>query len=641
VVYTGAGVVSRINPSQILETAVAKVAEKSGKPIAVENYADRDNVKWAKDLLRKNKVTDKEDLFDPITGRKIKKVMVGPQFVLKMFKTTGTNYSARATGNYDSNEQPVKGGDSGSKALGIMEINALLSHNARNVLKEATTLKSQKNDEFWRAYQLGLPLPKLQRPFVFNKFQNLLNTAGIKATEDGANMSLGPLTDNDIGRMSNGAISKPTNIKSNLDPEKGGLFDPVITGGLRGTKWSHIDLAEPVVNPAFKDPVKRLLGKSTKELDAMIANEGGRGIRKELGKIDVSGRIKELETQLPSLPKSRIDNSVKQIKYLRALKRQNLHPAEAYVLSKVPVLPPIMRPIIPVKGGDLVVDDASKLYRDVMLTNDKLKELKTIGLSGEHIAPLRTELHQSVGAIAGTNDPVSPQLKNANVKGALRYLAGTTPKRGFFQEKVFARKQDLSGRGTAAPDPSLGMDEIGLPDKMARTLYRPFVMKRLISAGHKPIDAEKMIEDKHPITSKLIDLEMQERPVLINRAPTLHRFGMLSQFPKRIPGKTIRVQPSLMMPLAGDFDGDALQIHVPVTEKAVQESKKMLLSKMVLGDRTKNNILVKPSHEAVIGLYQASTAKSTGRKQTFKSFAAAQKAYQEGNVELGDEVEIK
>ena len=255
ILMTSAGVVSRTNPAQIIETAVGKVAEKTGKPMIVDNLTGRDNVKWAKELLKKHKIKDKETLFDPMTGKKIPEVFIGRQYILKLMKSTDTNYSARGLGSYDVNQQPTKGGVSSAKALGKMEFDALVGHNARNILRESSTIKSQKNDEYWKAVQLGYPTPPPKAAFAYDKFLGMLTGAGVKVNRESNRLSLAPLTDEAVLEMSSGEIKEPKIIKAKgFTPESQGLFDPALTGGLTGSKWSHISLAEPIVSPVFRDP---------------------------------------------------------------------------------------------------------------------------------------------------------------------------------------------------------------------------------------------------------------------------------------------------------------------------------------------------------------------------------------------------
>jgi DNA-directed RNA polymerase beta subunit len=646
VLYTSAGVISRINPAQILETCVAKVAKKTGKPIAVENFSGRDNVQWAKDLLKEHGVKDKETLFDPVSGKKIPGILVGPQYVLRLFKTTETNFAARGTGAYDVNQQPIKGGDEGAKAVGKMEFNALVAHNARNVLRETAAIKSQKNDEFWRAVQLGLPLPPLKSSFAYDKFVGMLHGAGVKVDTRGSISTLSPLTDHDIMKMSAGEVQNEKLVRAkDLAPERGGLFDPAVTGGTTGTRWSHIELAEPVINPIFADPARRLLGLTAKEFEVYHYTNGGAALKKRLNAIDVDGRISELRTAIRKLNGTKLDDAVKQLKFLEALHRQGYKAGDAYVLSKLPVLPPVMRPILPGKSGsELVVGDSNYLYQSAMLHNRSLqRQVEDPVLPPDEHAKLRQNLFNAVGAVVGTHDSDNPKLLKRNVKGLLEHLTGkTTPKSSYFQKKIMKRQQDISGRGTIAPDGSLSMDEIGLPVDMLWGMYGKFVIARLVRRGFGAVAAKEMVEKKHPAAHDALMAELKERPVMVNRAPTLHRYGFVGANPVPVAGKTIRVNPFIELGMNADYDGDTFQIHVPVLPGAVQEVKGMTLSHLLFSDREKDTLMVAPRMEAMLGVHLASKAESSvnGKTHHFKSRADALAAYKRGEISLNAKVEV-
>jgi DNA-directed RNA polymerase beta subunit len=640
------GVISRVNPAQIVETAVAKVAVKTGKPLVVPSLSGRNNVAWAKKLLADNDLTDKEVLYNPVTGKDIKGpdgkgVMVGPQYTYKLFKSTETNYSARGIEDYDVNHQPAKGGATGAKALGRMEINALLAHNARNVLKEASTIKSSRNDEFWRAYQLGHPLPPIRTSFTSEKFANMLRGAGVKIDKSNEQVRLGPLTDADVSQLSSGEIKRATMIREkDFAPEKDGLFDPVVTGGTNGTRWSHVKLSEPVVNPTFEDPVRRMLGMTRAEFQKTIREEGGKGVQKRLRDINMSSYEKRLRDEVRTATGTKLDGAVKQLKTARALKREGLSPDKAYVLNKLPVVPPVVRPILPSRGRrDLLISDANYLYRDAMLANDMLSDAKK-NLPEPEVGQARQHLYDATKAVFGLGEAVSPQLKGRGAKGFITTIAGQgSPKRGFFHGKVLYRPQDLSGRGTAVPDMNLNMDEIGLPEDMLWKTYGPHIMRKLVQQGYKAVDAKKMIEEEHPVARTAMLSETKKRPVFLNRAPTLHRFGLLGAYPVPVPGKTIRVNPFIEQGMNLDYDGDTLQVHVPVTEKAVSEVKSITLSNLLFGDKTKSDLLVFPQHEAIAGVHHASKVKG-GKKHRFKDKRAALAAYRRGEIGLSDTVQI-
>lgn len=643
VAITPAGVISRLNPAQILEAAVAKVAQKTGKPIHIENFAPRDNLQWVKDQLKKHGLSDTETLVDPATGKKLKNVLVGPQYTYKLMKTTETNYSARGLGDgdYDVNQQPGTGGPTGSKGMGRLEFNALVAHDARNILKEIATLKSQRNDEWWRAHQLGLPAPALKSTFAYDKFGAMLSGAGIKMSKEGNHIALGPLTDKDVTKMSAGAIKRPLFVKAkDLSPEHGGFFDPVVTGGLNGTKWSHVDLTEPVVNPVFERPVKTFLGMTQSEFEKTLKAEGGSGIRNRLSKIDLGQREKDVMAELTSTRADKRDNLVKELKYLRALNSAGMRPEDAYITSKIPVVPPIYRPIVPGKTGDLQISDANSLLRDAMIANDLLS--KTQGLPGVH-EDARKHLYESVGALYGVRDPVSPQLLARNAQGYIARIAGVgSPKSGFFQSKLVKRQQDVSGRGTIVPDSTLAMDEVGLPEDAGWSMFSPFVIKSLVQRGYGATDARKMVEDRHPVAKETLLAETRNRPVLINRAPSLYRYNVLAAYPKLVPGKTIRVPEALAPIQSGDYDGDAVTIMAPVTAAAVEEARGLTLPNMLLSDQRKFTLTkAAPQQEAVLGIYKATSGKASGKAQTFETKGDALDAYHRGDITLNTPVTIK
>lgn len=639
---TSVGVVSRINPAQVVETALAKVAEKTGKPMIVPQFQKVNNVKFAKALMKKHGVKDKETLTDPITGKKIPNVMVGPQYQYKLFKSTDTNFSARGIeGGYDLDQRPARGGYSGAKGTGDFVINALLAHDARDVLKENATLKSSKNSEYWRALQLGRPVPKPEQSFVFNKFKGMLATSGIKFNQEGTSVSLSPMTDKDVKSMSSGAIKNSRMLLSkNLNPETGGLFDLGATGGLKGNKWSHIELPEPVISPVFKDATRRLLGKTEKELDEDFVSKGGDYIKKELNSINVDSKIRSLTSQMKKQKGSVRDNSLKQIKALKSLKKQGIRPGDAYVTKNVAVMPPTMRPIVPSKGGDLLVSDINHLYKDTIQASEAMREAKKLGLPDSDIQDMRKHLSQSVGAVAGLAPPVTPKLAQSQVKGVVNTISGT--KEGFFMGRLIKKRLNLTGRATVAPDPSLGMDEVGIPEEMAWDMYTPFVTRRMVQRGYSALDAKDKIKNRDPVARQELVRETELRPVMVNRAPTWHKHGLVGAKPKLISGKTIQVNPFMEKGMGMDYDGDTVQVHLPASQGAIEDTKRMFVSRNVFNEVTRDKALAMPAMEAIAGMHIATNAsKSRKPSRTFNTSGEAMAAYKRGEIKLSDPVVIK
>jgi DNA-directed RNA polymerase subunit beta len=650
VLFTSASVVSRINPGQIVEAAIGKVVEKTGKPVILPQFMRENNITYAKKLLKKHNIKDKETVYDPVADKKIDDIFVGNSYIHKLFKSTETNYAARGVSAYDINRQPTRGGEEGAKGLGKMELNALLAHNARNILKEALTVKSEKSDEYWRAYEFGFPAPPSKTPFVSEKFVAMLQGAGINVDKSGSQVTLGPLTDRDVKKMSSGPLSIPSLEKSksfmvsakDMKPEKGGLFDPALTGGLSGTRWAHMELAEPVVNPVFEEPVRRFLGMTKAQLRAEIGEVGGTGIRDRLNRLDLAKKKKELLELTKHKKGADLDNAIKQLKYLRALKKgDHKRAGTAYTLSRLAVVPPVMRPILPSqRGNELQVSDLNYLYRDVGLASEALRGISDLGLPGA-TADARHHLHDAAGALFGTMKPTSPQLKGREAKGFIEQITGTgSPKTGFMHKKILARRQDLSGRATATPDNTLDMDQIGIPEDMLWKTYSKFIMRGLVNQGYKPAMAADMIEERHPTGKLILDGEMQKRPIIVNRAPSLHKHNLVAAYPVSVPGKSLRVNPFMERGQNLDYDGDAMQLHVPISEKAVAEAQELTLSKLLFSDKNRDDLMVFPQHEAILGTYLATATKEPGKAKRFKNKAAAMAAYRKGHITMNTPVTI-
>ena len=648
-IFTSTGVISRINAGQILESALGKVALKTGKSYEIENYGMPDYVKYVKDELRKHDVKDKETLTDPVTGKKIRNVFVGVQHCHKLFKTTDTNFAARGIdGAYDQDESPAGSGETGPKALGGMEVNALLAHNARSILREGTALRSSKNLEFWKQFQNGgtpaLPIEKK----TFNRFSAILKQAGVNVTREGNQLVAAPLTDKDVLEMSSGEVTDGLRLNAKtLRPEPNGLFDPVLTGGLQGTRWSHIRLVEPVVNPVFKDAVKSLLRLDSKNFEAMCATDGGQVIRDSLNMIDVDAELKKEEDDLYSgkLTLDRRDKSVKRVKYLRALQERGMKPGDAYVLSVVPVTPPVMRPIAVGVTGDTMDNDANVLYRDLILQNNSFRKMKEAGFSGDDVVENRKALNKRMQELVGLAAPESVTLRARGIKGALTFISGDTPKDGYFQGKVIYGKMNLTGRATISPDTTLGLDEIGLPEKGAWEMYKPFITHSLVRMGYSPLQARDAIEERTETARKVLLDEMDKRPVIVNRAPTLWRHGIVAAKPVLRSGKNLQINSIWEKGLNADYDGDAMQIHLPVTDEAIAEAKKMFPSKQLFTDKKRGDLLQSPTREPIIGLYRVTENVGKGipagvAVKKFPSVESAWKAYYAGKLKMTDYVEI-
>lgn len=644
------GVPTRINLGQVLETAAAKIAEKTGKPYVVNNFDPKtpDYTRSLMEELKKHGISDTEDLKDPVTNRMFSRVLTGPQYILKLHHTADKGLSVRSRDAYDSNMLPSGGGPKGGQTMDAMGMYALLAHNARENIREMQTLKSDFNDEFWTQLQAGDSIPTPKIPFVFKKFEGYLKGMGLDVRKEGNNLILQPLTDKKVLELSNGALADAGRAlwAKDAKEEAGGIFDPKVTGGVKGKKWSHIPLPERMPNPVFEGPISSLLGLNQNSFDRVVKGEepfnGGTGpqaIVAAIKALDTKKMRKEIETELPSLRATKLNNANKKLKYLRALERSGLSPSEAYTMKHLPVLPPVFRPIVIMDNGVIRYDDVNRLYNHIGHVNLKLKGFDE-ALPPEEKTELQSALYDGLKAVMLTGGVHQGRHRNS----IMQTISGSSgeggqPKEGFFQDKIIGRRQDLSMRGVITPEPSLSLDEVGLPRKAAAELYKPFVVRRLVQMGQKPLDAQEMVKKNHPAALEALQAVVSERPIIMKRDPVLHKFGVQAFLPKLIEGKAIQVHPLVTSGFNADFDGDKMSAFVPVSQKAVKEAFKMLPS-FNLFSPTTGYLMSKPTQESMMGLYKLTEVEKK-EPIRFASVADAARAVKEGKIQLTDPVLLK
>lgn len=619
------GLISRMNPAQIYEALAGKIAQKTKKTFVVDNFEAGDLRDRMGAELKKHGLAETEDLIDPVTGRSIGKVTVGLQHIMKLEHASKEKYNARDPGNsYTADLRPAKSGE-GAQTIGHMEQSALMSHGAMANLRDISTIKAGKNDEFWRALQMNEALPPPQPTFAFDKFITMLKGSGINVERRGTQFQLKPLTDDQTQAMSAGEISNPRMLLGkNLKPEDGGLFDEKTTGGLSGRKWTHIELPYEVPNPVFEHAIRGVLGLTQKQFEEIMEEKtrvdrfggdqdeksggmtGPAAIRRMLEAVNVDQAVKALKAQAKKANGSDLNSLNRAIRFLLNMKENGFTAGDLFI-SKVPVLPPIYRPIYPLPDGTLNVSDVNYLYRDLVSLKTQLADLKG-HIPDDHMREQRADLYQAVKAIAGVGDPISSQ----NYRGILDIVTGEHPKGSYFQSRVIKKQQELSGRASIVGNPTLGMDEVGIPEEMAWTIFKPFMVQKLVEQGHAPLEAENLIRDHTAVAKDALTMAMAERPVILNRAPTLHKHGIMALKPRLIAGKSIHLNQLVTVGFNADFDGDTMGVHVPVTNEAVHEAYDMMPSANPMS--TSEKILVTPRHEAQVGLYRLTqSGKKSGK----------------------------
>ena len=600
---------SRMNPGQMYETAISKVAKKTGKPIIWENFKSDNTLTDVKRMLKENGFDEDgaEEIFDA-DGNKLGRGLTGYQYILKLAKQAKTGFSARGAGaeeSYDSDKIPTKGGEEGAKALDQLSLYGMLAHGATANLREMATDKASANHEFWNAVRNGAPLPPPKQTFAYQKFMNYLKGAGVNVERRGDYLQMLPFTDDDISKNSGGEVTRAKFINAkDLKAKRGGFMDPKIFG-TDGDRWGHIKLNTPVINPTFKNGLREILGITESEMKNMSV----KNIQEQLRTMDLGKLEEELRDKLSRTTSEQTENQLsKRLRYVKALRTSGIKPEKAYIMNRVPVLPSNMRPIVGGEDDSQVVSEVNFLYRDLMLSNEALRTLDNI----KHVPPsfrkeLEDEIQAGAEAIAGLSSPVGKYAAEREPKGFIEQIKGVKAKEGYFQRKVLKKKLDVTGRGVITPDPELGIDELGLPEDMAWKVYSPFVEARLRRAtGMSHAEVLEAMKKRDRVALGALEAEMKNRPVVINRPPSLHKFSMLGFNPKLVNGKTIKIPSLVVKGFNADFDGDALIVHVPTRPEAVAEVKEKMMAKSNLFNPREGSLMHVAPGEATLGIFKAS-----------------------------------
>jgi DNA-directed RNA polymerase subunit beta' len=433
--------------------------------------------------------------------------------------------------------------------------------------------------------------------------------------------------------------------KDGFKPVKGGLFDTTSTGGHGGNKWSYIKLHEPMPNPVMEEPIRKLLRITGKEYEDVLAGRaklGGRtgseAIRSALAKINVEKAIETTREEVKGGRKGARDEAIKRLGYLKAAFDKGIHPRE-WVLNKVPVLPPAFRPVSMMQGGNQLISDANYLYKEVWDANKNLKDL-----SGkvDDTADERLTLYKAFKAVAGLGDPVQPKNQERQVKGMLQQIFGDSPKFGTVQQKLLGTTMDLVGRAVVAPNPDLSIDEVGLPESRAWEVYAPFIIRRLVKKGVGRIQAMEYVTKKNDLAKKALLEELDARPLMVNRAPVLHRYGRMAFYPRLVKGDVLQICPLVVGGFGMDFDGDASNYEVIADDDAAQEAiQKMLPSRNLIGVSSLKNPVYTPRQEYIGGLWSATSGVAKDkRSRTFATVKDALQAYWRGEHSPDDPVDV-
>ncbi|MDE1464721.1 DNA-directed RNA polymerase subunit beta' [Spartinivicinus poritis] len=544
-------------------------------------------------------------------------------------------------------------------------------------------LKSQGQSEEFDSIRIGLASPEMIRSWSYGEVKKpeTINYRTFKPERDGLFCAkiFGPVKDYEC------LCGKYKRLKHRgVICEKCGV--EVALSKVRRDRMGHIELASPVAHIWFLKSlpsriglmldmtlrdIERVLyfesyvvidpGMTTLERGQLLNDEeyydsleefgddfdakmGAEAIQALLLDIDLEQEVQELREEIPNTnSETKIKKLSKRLKLLEAFHKSDNNP-EWMILKVLPVLPPDLRPLVPLDGGRFATSDLNDLYRRVINRNNRLKRLLDLSAPDIIVRNEKRMLQESVDALLD-NGRRGRAITGSN-KRPLKSLADMIKgKQGRFRQNLLGKRVDYSGRSVIVVGPTLRLHQCGLPKKMALELFKPFIFGKLEHRGLATTikAAKKMVERETPEVWDILAEVIREHPVLLNRAPTLHRLGIQAFEPVLIEGKAIQLHPLVCAAYNADFDGDQMAVHVPLTIEAQLESRALMMStNNVLAPANGEPIIV-PSQDVVLGLYYMTRDRvnAKGEGMAFKDIKEVSRAYGAGQVELHAKVKVR
>ncbi len=372
------------------------------------------------------------------------------------------------------------------------------------------------------------------------------------------------------------------------------------------------------------------------------AEMGAEAIRKLLQDIDLEKEVKTLREELKTAQGQRRTRAIKRLEVMEAFRNSGNEPSWM-VLDVLPVIPPEIRPMVQLDGGRFATSDLNDLYRRVINRNNRLKRLLDLGAPSIIVQNEKRMLQEAVDALIDNGRRGRPVTGPGNrpLKSLSHMLKG---KQGRFRQNLLGKRVDYSGRSVIVVGPNLKMYQCGLPREMALELFKPFIMKELVDRGlaHNIKSAKRKIERVHPDVWDVLEDVIKEHPVLLNRAPTLHRLGIQAFEPTLVDGRAIHLHPLVCTAYNADFDGDQMAVHVPLSAEAQAEARILMLAAQNILNPKDGKPVVTPSQDMVLGNYYLTLERENaiGEGSVFKDTNEALISYYTGNVHLHTRVAV-
>ncbi|KZZ39965.1 DNA-directed RNA polymerase subunit beta', partial [Oleiphilus sp. HI0117] len=544
-------------------------------------------------------------------------------------------------------------------------------------------LKNQNQTQEFDSIRIGLSSPEMIRSWSYGEVKKpeTINYRTFKPERDGLFCAkiFGPIKDYEC------LCGKYKRLKHRgVICEKCGV--EVALANVRRDRMAHIELASPVAHIWFLKSlpsrigmlldmtlrdIERVLyfesymvidpGMSTLEHGQLLSDEqyyealeefgdefdakmGAEAIQSLLQNINLEEEIERLREEIPATnSETKIKKLSKRLKLLESFHSSGNNP-EWMVLKVLPVLPPDLRPLVPLDGGRFATSDLNDLYRRVINRNNRLKRLLELSAPDIIVRNEKRMLQESVDALLD-NGRRGRAITGSN-KRPLKSLADMIKgKQGRFRQNLLGKRVDYSGRSVIVVGPSLRLHQCGLPKKMALELFKPFIFSKLEHRGLATTikAAKKMVERETPEVWDILAEVIREHPVMLNRAPTLHRLGIQAFEPVLIEGKAIQLHPLVCAAYNADFDGDQMAVHVPLTLEAQLEARALMMSTNNILAPTNGEPIIVPSQDVVLGLYYMTRERinAQGEGMVFSDIKEVQRAYGAKKVHLQAKVKVR
>jgi DNA-directed RNA polymerase subunit beta' len=550
-------------------------------------------------------------------------------------------------------------------------------------VKDLLNLLSREKSEDFDAIRIGLASPEMIRSWSYGEVKKpeTINYRTFKPERDGLFCAkiFGPVKDYEC------LCGKYKRLKHRgVICEKCGV--EVALAKVRRERMGHIELASPVAHIWFLKSlpsrigllldmtlrdIERILyfesyvvtdpGLSALEQGQLLNDEqyyeameefgdeftakmGAEAIQDLMSQIEISQEAERIREEIPTTnSETKIKKLSKRLKLLEAFSKSGNDP-EWMILNVLPVLPPDLRPLVPLDGGRFATSDLNDLYRRVINRNNRLKRLLDLNAPDIIVRNEKRMLQEAVDALLD-NGRRGRAITGSN-KRPLKSLADMIKgKQGRFRQNLLGKRVDYSGRSVIVTGPTLRLHQCGLPKKMALELFKPFIFGKLEHRGLASTikAAKKMVEREPPEVWDILAEVIREHPVLLNRAPTLHRLGIQAFEPVLIEGKAIQLHPLVCAAYNADFDGDQMAVHVPLTIEAQLEARALMMSTNNILSPASGEPIIVPSQDVVLGLYFMTRERvnAQGEGMIFADAAEAERAYAAGQVDLQARVKVR